>query len=93
MALMARSANNQLGETTERRYKNKIQKNESYNKPVAIGVDKRCAASRRALQVESAASEIQRVKIHFRKTLQNRSKCMYENRFAAMNSLHRYANL
>ena len=36
-----------------------------------MGADKRCAASGRALQVESAASEIQRVKIHLLKTLQN----------------------
>ena len=49
--------------------------------------DKRCAASGRALQVESATSEIQRVKIHFRKALQNRSKCLQEKWFAAMNSL------
>ena len=34
---------------------------------VTMGVNKRCAASRRALQVESAASKIQRVKIHLRK--------------------------
>ena len=51
--------------------------------------DKRCAAIERALQVVSAPSEMQRVKIHLRKTLQNRSKYMYENRFAAMSSLHR----
>ena len=49
--------------------------------------DKRCAASGRALQVESAASKIQRVKIHFRKSLQNRSKCIHENRFVAVSSL------
>ena len=49
--------------------------------------DKRCAASGRALQVDSAASALQRVKIHLRKMLQNQSKCMHENRFAAMSSL------
>ena len=38
-----------------------------------MGVDKRCAASGRALQVESAASEIQHVKIHLQKTLQNQA--------------------
>ena len=31
-------------------------------------VNKRCAASKKALQVESAASEIERVKIHLQKT-------------------------
>ena len=31
-----------------------------------MGVDKRCAASGRALQAESAASEIQRVKIQLK---------------------------
>ena len=45
-------------------------------------VDERCATSGRALQVASAASEIQSVKINLRKTLQNQSKCMHENRFA-----------
>ena len=39
---------------------------------VVMRADK-CAASGRALQVESAASEIQRVKIHLRKTLQNQA--------------------
>ena len=32
-----------------------------------MGANKRCAASGRALKVESAASEIQRVKIYLRK--------------------------
>ena len=32
-------------------------------------------------------SEIQRAKIHLRKTLQNQSKCIYERQFAAMSSL------
>ena len=40
---------------------------------VVIGVDKGCAATGRALQAESAASEIQRVKIHLRKTSQNQA--------------------
>ena len=48
---------------------------------VVMGVAKRCVASGRALQVESAASEIQRLKIHLRKTLQNQSKCMHERLF------------
>ena len=56
---------------------------------VAMRTDKCCAASGRALQVESAASKMQRVKIHLRKTLQNRSKYMDENKFATMNSLHK----
>ena len=55
---------------------------------VVMPVGKHCAASGRALQAESAASEIQHVKIHLRKTLQNRSKCMHERRFAVMSSLH-----
>ena len=39
-----------------------------------MAVDKRCAASGRALQAESAAGEIQRVKkIYSRKTLQYRT--------------------
>ena len=46
---------------------------------VAMRADKHCEASGKALKVESAVSEIQRVKIHLRKTLQNRSKCMHEN--------------
>ena len=36
-----------------------------------MAVDKRCADNRRTLQTETAASQIQRVKIHLRKTLQN----------------------
>ena len=55
-----------------------------------MAVDKRCAASGRALQAESAASEIQNGKIHLRKTLQNRSKCMHERRFAVISSLQLY---
>ena len=55
---------------------------------VVMGVDKRCAASGRALQVESAVSEIQRVKRHLRKTLQKSSKCMHKRQFATMSSLH-----
>ena len=38
-----------------------------------MGVDKRCTASGRALQVATAASEIQRVKINLRKTLENQA--------------------
>ena len=52
-----------------------------------MAVHKRCAASGRALRAESAASEIQHVKIHLRQTLQNRSKYMHERRFAVMSSL------
>ena len=48
-----------------------------------MAVNKRCAASGRALQAESAASEIQHVKIHLR---QNRSIYMHERRFAVMSS-------
>ena len=42
----------------------------NYHMTVVMAVDKRCAASGRALQAEFAASEIQREKIHLRKTLQ-----------------------
>ena len=43
---------------------------QNYHMTVVMAVDKRCAESGRALQAESAASEIQRGKIHLRKTLQ-----------------------
>ena len=43
-----------------------------------MGEHKRCAASGRALQVKSAASEIQREKMHLRKTCQNQNKCMHK---------------
>ena len=44
----------------------------NYDMTVVMAVDKRCAASGRALQAESAASEIQlqREKMHLQKTLQ-----------------------
>ena len=58
MALMARSANDQLGATTKRRYIEKIQKNAKLLHAVVLGPGKRCAASGKALQAESAASEI-----------------------------------
>ena len=54
-----------------------------------MAVHKRYTASGRALRVESAASEIQHVKIYLRQTLQYRNKYMHERRFAVMNSLHR----
>ena len=52
-----------------------------------MAVDICCAASGRALQAESAASEIYRVKIYLWKTLQYRSKWIHERRFAVMSSL------
>ena len=55
---MARSANDQLGGATERRYGKKIIKMQNYYMTVAMAVNKRCAASGRALQVEPAASKI-----------------------------------
>ena len=55
---MARSANDQLGEATERRYRKKILKMQNYYMTIVMAVNKRCAASGRALQAESAASEI-----------------------------------
>ena len=57
MALMARSANDQLGGTTERRYIKKILKNAKLLHAVVLGAGKRCVASGKALQAESAASE------------------------------------
>ena len=68
---MARSANDQLGRATERRYRKKILKMQNYYMTVAMAVIKRCAASGRALQTESAASEIQHVKIKLWQTMQN----------------------
>ena len=61
-----------------------ILKMQNYYMMVAMMVNKHCAASGRALQAESAASEIQHVKIHLQ---QNRSKYMHERRFAVMSSL------
>ena len=55
-----------------------------------MGADKRCAASGRALQVESAASEIHGMKTHLRRTLPSQSKCMHENRFAATSLPHNF---
>ena len=55
---MARSTNNQLGGATERRYRKKILKMQNYYMTVAMAVNKRCAASGRALQAEPATSEI-----------------------------------
>ena len=43
---------------------------QNYHMTVVMAVDKRCAASGRALQADSAASEIERRKIYLRKTLQ-----------------------
>ena len=71
---MARSANDQLGGATERQYRKKILKMQNYYLTVAVAVNKRCAASGRALQAESAASGIQHEKIQLWQTLQNRSK-------------------
>ena len=52
-----------------------------------MAVDKRCAASGRAQQAESAASEIQHVKTTFAENFAKSSKRMHERRFAAMSSL------
>ena len=59
MALMARSANDQLGGTTKRRYIKKILlKNAKLLHAVVLGAGQRCVTSGKALQAESAASEI-----------------------------------
>ena len=42
----------------------------NYHMTIVMAVDKRCAASGRALQAESAANKIQREKMHLQKTLQ-----------------------
>ena len=55
---MARSANDQLGGATERQNIKKILKMQNYYMTVTMAVNKRCAASGRALRAESAASEI-----------------------------------
>ena len=88
---MARSANDQLGEATERRYRKKILKMQNYYMTIVMAVNKRCAASGRALQAESAANEIQHVKIQLWQTLQNRSKGIHKRRFAVMSSLQFHA--
>ena len=61
---------------------------QNYYMTVAMAVIKRCAASGRPLQAESAASGIQHVKYNCDKLLQNQSKYMHERRFAVMSSLH-----
>ena len=74
---MARSANDQLREATERRYRKKILKMQNYYMTIVMAVNKRCAAS-----------EIQHVKIQLWQTLQNQSKGIHKRRFAVMSSLH-----
>ena len=58
MALMARSANNQLGGDNGKAVHKEILKNAKLLHAVVLGAGKRCAASGKALQAESAASEI-----------------------------------
>ena len=87
---MARSANDQLGGATERRYRKKILKMQNYYMTVAMAANKRCAASGRVLQAESPASEIQHVKIQLWQALQNRSKGIYKRQFAVMSSLQNH---
>ena len=58
MALMARSANDQLGGAMERQNIKKILKMQNYYMTAVMAVHIRCAASGRALQAEPAASEI-----------------------------------
>ena len=57
---------------------------------VAMAVNKRCAASGRALQAETAASEIQHVKIQLWQTFQNRSKGIHKRQFSVMSSLQHH---
>ena len=52
-----------------------------------MGVDQRCAASERALQAESAASEVQHVKNTLAENFAKSSKCMHQRRFAALSLL------
>ena len=51
-----------------------------------MAVHKRCAASGRAQRAESAANEIQHVKIYLQQTLKNQSKYMHGRRFAVTSS-------
>ena len=55
---------------------------------VVLGAGKRRAASGKALQAESAASEIQCVKNVFAENFAISNKCMHKRQFAAMSSLH-----
>ena len=52
-----------------------------------VGTDKHCPASRKALQIESAASEIQCVKNTCAENFAITNKSMNERGFAAMSSL------
>ena len=60
-----------VGGTTERRYKNKLLRNINYNMTVAMGADKRCAASELTLQVELVAERSTACENALAKTLQN----------------------
>ena len=59
-----------------------------FSMAVVVGTDKHCAASRKALQIESAASEIQCVKNTHAENFAITNKSMNERRSAAMSSLH-----
>ena len=75
MTFDGRSANNQLGGTAERRYIKKYQEMQNYYMAVVMAIDKRCAASGRALH-------------NFAKSVfAKSSKCKYKRRFAAMSLL------
>ena len=54
---------------------------------VIVGTDKHCAASRKALQIESATSEIQCVKNTCAENFAITNKSINERRFAAMSLL------
>ena len=61
-----------------------------------MATDKRCAASGRALQAESATSEIQRMKLHLRKTTKSKHarKTVCNDEFATeVNSVIKLRNL
>ena len=64
----------------------------NYHTTVAMAVIKRCAASGRALQAKSAASEIQHVKNTFAENFAITNTSMNKRRFAVMSSLHTRTN-
>ena len=58
-----------------------------FSMEVVVGTDKHCAATKKALQIESAASEIKCVKNTCAENFAIKNKSMNERRSAAMSSL------
>ena len=59
-----------------------------FSMKVVVETDKHYAASKKALEIESAASEIQCVKNTCAENFAITNKSMNEKRFVAMSSLH-----